>query len=49
MEKEQPSRKWTSDETNPFLCEILADPENNFMEPLEKSALKKHPEVKYYC
>ena len=41
MEKKQPSRKRASDETNLF-CEILADPENNSMETLEKSALKKH-------
>ena len=46
MEKDRSSRKWTSDETNLF-CEILADPENNFMETLEKTALKKHPTVKY--
>ena len=46
MEKKQPSRKWTSDETNLF-CEILADPENNSMETLEKSALKKHYAAKY--
>ena len=31
MEKEWPSHKRTSDETNLF-CEILADPMNNFME-----------------
>ena len=30
MEKERPSHKTTSDETNLF-CEILADPVNNFM------------------
>ena len=35
MEKEQPSRKWTSDETNLF-CEMLADPVNHVMETLEK-------------
>ena len=40
MEKEHPSRKCTSDETKPF-CKILADPVNNFMETLEKRALKK--------
>ena len=46
MEKEWPSLKCTSDEKNIF-CGILADPENNFMETLEKSALKKYPAVKY--
>ena len=46
MEKQQPSRKQTSDETNLF-CEILADPVNNFMETLEKRALKNDLHVKY--
>ena len=46
MEKKRPSRRWTPDKTNLF-CQILADPENNFMETLEKGALKKHPTVKY--
>ena len=45
MEKEQPSQKWTSDETNIF-CEILADPVSNFMETLERGALKRHSAVK---
>ena len=39
MVKEQSSRKRNFDETNLF-CKILADPENNSMETLEKSALK---------
>ena len=34
------SRNWTSEETNLF-CEILVNPSNNFMETLEKKALKK--------
>ena len=38
--KENSQRKWTSDETNLF-CEILADPVNNFMQTLERKALKK--------
>ena len=46
MEKKRPSHKWTSDETNLF-SQILADPENNFMVTLKKSAFKKHPIVKY--
>ena len=46
MEKKRPSRWWTPDKTNLF-CQILADPENNFTETLEKGALKKHPTVKY--
>ena len=44
MEKMQPFCKWSSDKTNLF-CEILAYPEKNFMETLEKSAFKKHPTV----
>ena len=44
MEKEWPSHKWTSDETNVF-CEILADPVNFFMETLERGALKMHSAV----
>ena len=40
MEKKRPSHKWTSGETNLF-SQILADPENNFMVTLKKSALKK--------
>ena len=35
MEKEHPSYKWASDETNLF-CEILAEPVNNFMGTLER-------------
>ena len=46
MEKEQPSRKWTSDETSLF-CEILPDPINSFMETLEKRALKNYQHMKY--
>ena len=46
MEKKRRSRKLTSDEVNLF-CEILADPENNFVETLQKSPLKKHPTVRY--
>ena len=46
MEKERPSHKWTSDETNLF-CEILADPVKNFMETLERGALKRYSAVKY--
>ena len=46
MEKKRPSHQWTSGETNLF-SQILADPENNFMVTLKKSALKKHPIVKY--
>ena len=37
---------WASDETNLF-CEILADPVKNFMENLEREALKKHSAVNY--
>ena len=44
MEKEQSSRKWTSDKTNLF-CDILADLVNNFMETLEKRALKNHQDL----
>ena len=33
-------------ETNLF-CEILAEPANNFMEPLWRWSLKKHSTVKY--
>ena len=39
MDKEQPYRKWNSDETNLF-CEILADTVNNFIE-LKKSFTRK--------
>ena len=46
MEKERPSHKLTSDETN-FFCEVLADPVDNFMETLERGALKKHSAVNY--
>ena len=46
MEKEQPSRNWTTNETN-FFSEILADPVNNSMETLERDALKKHSAVNY--
>ena len=46
MEKERPSHKWTSDNINLF-CEILADLGNNFMETLQKGALKRHSAVKY--
>ena len=35
MEKERPSHKQTSDETN-FFCEVLADPVDNFMDTLER-------------
>ena len=37
---------WASDETNLF-CEILADPVKNFMENLEREALKKYSAVNY--
>ena len=40
MKKEQPSHKWTSDETNLF-CEILADLVNNFMETFIERGTKK--------
>ena len=46
MEKERPSHKWTSDETN-LSCEILADPVKNVMETLERGTLKRHSAVKY--
>ena len=46
MEKERSSHKWTSDESNLF-CEILTDPGNNFVETLERGALKKHSVVNY--
>ena len=46
MEKERSSHKWTSDESNLF-CEILTDPGNNFVENLERGALKKHSAVNY--
>ena len=46
MEKEQPSPKWTSDDTILF-NEILADPVNNFMETREKRGLKKRLHMKY--
>ena len=46
MKKKRSFCKWTSDEANHF-CEILADAENNFVETLQKSALKKHPTVRY--
>ena len=46
MEKERPSHKQTSDETN-FFCEVLADPVDNFMDTLERGALKKHSAVNY--
>ena len=46
MDKERPSHKWTSDETNLF-CVILADPVNNFMETLERGATKKPSPVNY--
>ena len=45
MEKERTSRKWTSHEKNLF-CEILADLVNNFMETLQRGALKRHSAVK---
>ena len=45
MEKERPFHQWTSDETNLF-CEILADLVNNFMETLQRGALKRHSAVK---
>ena len=45
MEKEQPSPKWTSDDTILF-NEILADPVNNFMETREKRGLKKRLHMK---
>ena len=34
------SRNWTKEETELF-CEVLVDPVNNFLETLEKKALKK--------
>ena len=37
MERERPSQKWTS---------AVADPVNNFMETLEREALKRHSAVK---
>ena len=46
MEKERPSHKWTSDNTNLF-CEILADLVNNFMRTLQRGALKKYSVVKH--
>ena len=46
MEKERPSHKWTCDETN-LICDILTDPVNNFMETLQRGALKRHSAVKY--
>ena len=46
MEKERPSHKQTSDETNLF-CVILADSVNSFMETLERRALKKPSPVNY--
>ena len=46
MEKQWPSLKWTSDETNLF-CEIFADPVKYFMETLERGALKRHSARKY--
>ena len=47
MEKEQTSRKWTSHEANLF-CEILADlVNNNFIETLQRGALKRHSAVTY--
>ena len=45
MEKQQPSPKWTSDDTILF-NEILADPVNNFMETREKRGLKKRLHMK---
>ena len=39
MEKERPSHKWASDETN-LSCEILADPVNSFMKTWERGAKK---------
>ena len=46
MENERTSHKWTSHETNLF-CEILADLENNFIETLQRGALKRYSAVKY--
>ena len=46
MKKERTSHKWSSHETNLF-CEILADLGNNFMEILQRGALKRHSAVKY--
>ena len=46
MEKEWPSHKWISLETNLF-CEILADLVNNFTETLWRGTLKRHSAVKY--
>lgn len=40
MEKELPSDKWTSNETNLF-CEILSDPVNNFVQTLERRGAEK--------
>ena len=36
------ARNWTEDETI-LLCEILADPMNNYLATLETKALKKAP------
>ena len=46
MEKERPSHKWTSVDTN-FFREILADLVNNFTGILYIRALKRHSVVKY--
>ena len=46
MEKQRPSHKWTSDDTN-LSCEILADPVKNVMETLERGALKRHLAMNY--
>ena len=46
MEKQRPSHKWTSDDTN-LSCEILADPVKNVMETLERGVLKRHLAMNY--
>ena len=40
MEKERPSHKWTSNETN-LSCEILADPVKNVMKKFREKGAKK--------
>ena len=42
IKKSTKTRNWTDDETI-LLCEILADPLNNYLQTLETKALKKAP------
>ena len=46
MEKEPPSHKWTSNETNLF-CNILPDPVKNFYVNYRERGAKKYSAVKY--